>query len=284
MEGFVWLVIMDLKYPYPKHLYDPLRKKIAARYIQHELRKLFPSVTQSGQWDKIDADVEMWFSENATLTPVRGFWNNFYAVCRGMRYKNLLPILTSQNVEWREETVKFSDLHFGAIFEGMKFLHKRLSILEAREVLSKPEHKQDKARLLQILKSRSVDGVPRDKDSVIINEKEKSLEVIDGNRRVFIKAMVDGEEKITAFVGRPVAEPEIFEQWVPIGFLKDLLYLHSQARDADPNLNQNIAHIIAEALKNSTSGQLEWYAVCYVSDNPSNKLLQEMVAKILENF
>jgi hypothetical protein len=270
------------KSPYPHHLSDPLRREIAGRYIQHELRKLFPSLQDDVSWKLIDADVEKWFSENILLTPVRGFWNGFYAIARGFRFKNLLPLLTSKNIHWEEKSMTVESLQFGATFEGLDFLGPNPQALKVKDVLRLPEHKEKKEKLLEALMQKGIIGSPRDEDKVIVHVINGALRVIDGNRRVF-EALFTEKKYIPAFIGTPIAVPEFFEQWVPAGFLQDLLELHAQNVSAQPELTNVIARTVAATIKDSTSGKAEWRAICNMSNEPLDKLLYQATIFLLQS-
>src|ERR1051326_832062 len=195
---------------YPEHLYDPLRRKIAQQYIGHELRKLFPSVRDLSVWQSIDQSVSRWFEGNLLTTPVRIFWNGFHAIARGFRFKNLLPFLTSKNIEWEERTMPLTDLQFGFAFPDQDFLGPYPSVLKVKQQLSLPVHLRARNKLYAECKIERELTAFRDSDPIIVRRMEGKLRAIDGNRRLLL-ALLEGKNDIQAYVGEPAAEPEIFE-------------------------------------------------------------------------
>ena len=73
---------------YPTHIYEPLRREIAVSYIRHELRKYLPCLRDQAAWQKIDADVVTWFEGAPFLYPVRDFWNGFYGMVMGFKFRS----------------------------------------------------------------------------------------------------------------------------------------------------------------------------------------------------
>lgn len=274
------LIKMNKLVKYPVHLYDSLRRKIAVSYIQHELRKLFPSLKSEQAWNVIDADVEKWFSGNILSTPVRIFWNGFHAIARGFRFKNLLPYVTSNNIQWQESLIKLSELDFGFVFRDYDFLGQYVPVAKVKASLDLPEHAEAKAKILSECQQDMAATFFRDNDPIIVRKIGDRLRVADGNRRLFL-AMCEGKEEMPAFIAEPAGEPEIFEQWVPAQFLQDLLSLHSLTNDPAQEKTAATARIISEALRNSTSGRIEWDIMCETSANPLDKLMRDEVAKLL---
>lgn len=39
---------------YPKHIFEPIRRKIAQDYLSHEFRKFFSNVNDKETWEKMD--------------------------------------------------------------------------------------------------------------------------------------------------------------------------------------------------------------------------------------
>ena len=77
---------------------ETIRIKIAVDYIQHEMRKIFPKIRDKNIWQKLDKEAANLIN-NETMAPIRDFWNLVDAICFGLRLKDLVPRLTSQNIK-----------------------------------------------------------------------------------------------------------------------------------------------------------------------------------------
>ena len=93
----------------PKHLSNSLRREIAVRFVQHEMRKLFPHVRNAAQWRVLDNDIEQWF----TNLTVRNFWNGVHGLAMGFRLKSLVPWITSKNVQWKKKNMPVEQIRPG---------------------------------------------------------------------------------------------------------------------------------------------------------------------------
>jgi len=63
---------------------------------------------------------------------------------------------------------------------------------------------------------------------------------------------------------------------------KDLLFLHSRSGKPSKQFTSIVADVIAETLKNSTSGKIEWDEMCLMSTEPLDKLMYNEVVKLLK--
>ena len=45
---------------YPKHIYDPIRRRVAVDYLRRELRKYLGQLPQES-WSTIDREITQWF-------------------------------------------------------------------------------------------------------------------------------------------------------------------------------------------------------------------------------
>ena len=85
---------------YPKHIYEPIRIKIATDYVKGELRKYLPGLRDNNLWEKIDSDIDKWFEK---MGP-RDFWNGFHGIAMGFKLKHhLTHVLTAENIKWKYE-------------------------------------------------------------------------------------------------------------------------------------------------------------------------------------
>jgi hypothetical protein len=221
-------------FKYPKHFYDPIRIEIAVSQMQHDFKKLFPSLNSKDR-ENIEKNIVEWFQgEEYELEPVHDFWNFFCGVTRGLKLKSLASWITAENVSWREEFVKLSDIVITWDFPGLDFMGKapyKVSDVKTQIFSSKNEKVLKKIR--EDSHYRSQRYTPRDHFPVILLHDPKggiidSLSgyyILEGNRRI-VKAIVENKDKINSYVGRLKDEEKWPKNyWVSTGILRDLIFL-----------------------------------------------------------
>lgn len=242
---------------YPKHLYDPIRRKIAEDYLSHEFRKFFSTVNDEETWKKMDAEIAIWFEGHHTFAPVRDFWNALHGISRGFKLKNIVSWLTSENISWSEEEMEVSELSFGVNFEEFEGLRKQPTAMEVKELLqtlNEAEVEKIKERYLEKLAHKNeVDEFP-----VIAVEREGRLIVSDGNRRLFRALLLD-LKTVKAAVGRKLADPIVFNEWVPTPLLMDLVSFSRNGQVRNPVSMEAVAEVIAGLIVNSEAGRVEFF-------------------------
>ncbi len=225
-------LVMILKYP--KHFYDPIRIEIATSQMQHDLRKLLPSLHQK-DWAKIDEDVISWFTgENHELEPVHDFWNFFGGFSRELKLKSLLFWITAENVEWTEEKVKVDDIVITWDFPGLDFLGRApYRAGNVRKELEKSENKGVLKDLIADSEEHSRKFLPRDHFPIVLFHDQKGgvinqlsgFYILEGNRRT-VRALVTAEREILAYVGKFKKDDDLWPQnyWIRTGILRDLIF------------------------------------------------------------
>ena len=93
-------------------------------------------------------------------------------------------------------------------------------------------------------------------DPIFIIKKDE-YRVIDGNRRL-LRAIVNKEEYLLAFVGTPLKTPIFYEHWVPTSLLVDLVFWHEKLAMEDVNRTPEFAGIVANLIKHSSAGRYEF--------------------------
>ena len=73
-----------------------------------------------------------------------------------------------------------------------------------------------------------------------------------------MQAIVDKKKNILAVIGKPVAEPPLFEHWVPTSLLVDLVFWHKRQMEVGNDTTEATAKMIAELIKNSSAGRKEF--------------------------
>jgi hypothetical protein len=244
-----------------KHLQESIRLKIATDYLRHEMRKIFPSIRNKKIWKIIDEEI-INLPNNKTMAPVRDFWNFVDAICFGLKLKNLVPRLTSQNIKWSVKKIDLDDLYLGSKkdFACLKTL--KIDMPNGRQIkdfLFNPKN-------IKILKFAKKDSLinskktfDRDNDLIIVGEKDGKIMVYDGNRRV-IKNILNGNDKISAYIASTVKQPMFYNYWVPTSQMLNLvswagMNLKNDNKKASKCLSQAVGYLI----KFSAIGKAEFH-------------------------
>ncbi|MCX6785105.1 MAG: hypothetical protein NTV81_04230 [Candidatus Komeilibacteria bacterium] len=264
---------------YLPHLSDALRRKIAVQYLQHEFRKLFPSLRETSAWQTIDSEVGKWFSDNPELAPVRDFWNGFHGITCGFKLKNLLPWLTSQNIDWQEQEINIDQLNFGNDFLALKYFKPNPTVVEVKKWYLDPVNEKVFEEAKNILQQYSETSSPRDNFSLLVVEEKGELRVIDGNRRL-LKAIFDQQEKLPAIIGKIIKEPRFFETWMPTSVLLELTWLNQREFGLFGLQTKSIAKTIVALIKGSQAGQYEFFNRC-LGEGLADKKLRQVVQGLL---
>ncbi len=269
--------------PYLPHLSDPLRRDIAANYIQLELRKFFPHLRNEESWHSIDSDISNWYELNPTLAPMRDFWNGFHAISMGFKLKNVLPWLTSLHMEWQERELRIDSLLFGDTFEELERIGRKVTVRAVRDWYFIEEHKDVLEKTRTAFVERGNVATLPDRIPIIVVRKNHKLVVVDGNRRV-LRSLLCNEAKIRAYVAEPIHELDIYEQWVPTSFLLDLTELHRYYSHKARTVTDSIAGCIAEFIRDSSAGRYEWVHRCLKSIHDSDFVLWTTTVNILKQY
>lgn len=267
------------------HLYEPFRREIAVRYAQQELRKLLPQLRDRALWQSIDEQIGKWYEELS----IRNFWNAIHGISMGFRLKSLVPWITSLNVQWVEKDLPVEEFWFGVKFGPIASLGGSESAAEVREKLFLPENQKLLEQTRRKLEQERAKTAPRDNFPIFVVRKshgdsfEKKLRVIDGNRRLF-QAIVNKKDTIRAVVGEPVGEPALYEHWVPTPLLVDLVFWYKRQIRAGRETTEVVARVIAELIRDSSAGRVEFTERAIHRDKKLDVQLLEAVAKILDGW
>lgn len=84
---------------YPKHIYEPIRYKVASSIIDHEFKKIFSKFTQE-EYKEVTKQVYGWETDpkEYTLKSPRDFWNGIEGIMTGFRIKGVVKYITAENV------------------------------------------------------------------------------------------------------------------------------------------------------------------------------------------
>jgi len=267
------------------HLYEPLRQKIAIQYAQQESRKLFPFLRDTVAWKEIDNSIASWRDINDKLS-IRTLYNDVHGISMGFRLKSLVPWVTSANIRWSEREVTFDELWFGGRFGPVKRLNVPERASEVKKAILKPENKKILEETKNIVARESETTAPRDDFPIFVMRKfhygnlEKTLRVIDGNRRL-VQAILNGKETIRAVVGEPIAEPVLYEHWMPTQILVDLVFWHEEQSRIGRDITEETAKVIAELIRDTSAGREEFAKRSVHKEEKSHRILLEEVARLL---
>ena len=82
-------------------------------------------------------------------------------------------------------------------------------------------------------------------------------------------------------VGEPIAEPPLFEHWVPTSLLVDLVFWHKRQMEVGKDTTETTARMIAELIKNSSAGRKEFDERAVHQDDETHIKLMEAVSRML---
>ncbi len=248
------------------------------------MRKILPNIRNKNIWEKIDNEL-LDLTNNKTMAPVRDFWNLVDTLCFGLKLKNLVPRLTSQNIKWTKEKLKLDNIYMGSK-NDFKCLRKLdIDMPNGKEIKSFLFDKKN----YNILKFAKKDSLlnskktfDRDKYLIITGKKNNKIVVYDGNRRM-IKNILDGNDKILTYTARAIKQPMFYNYWVPTSHMANLvvnaiMYIKNNDKKTAKSLCQALGHLI----KFSEVGKNEFYE--RVINNPSlteNKFVLNEVEKII---
>jgi hypothetical protein len=232
---------------YPKHLSEKIREEVAVSYLKHELRKIFPSIKTE--------EVDNLMSSKELCNP-RDFWNGLHGISMGFKLKNILYLVTAENISWTKEKINCRDLNFGVEMSCTKVIREgKVSGKEFADFYKKnPEEKAK--QLAETIRIRGNDMV-REEEPIMAIEKEKALSVHDGNGRL-ARFLLEDKETIEVYLGKMTGKtPTNF--WLPTSLLMDNLFFVYQAIE---NKNEELFVQQIAAIKNmlsfSESGRVEF--------------------------
>ena len=264
---------------FPPHFDEPLRRKIAVQFAQKEMRKLLPQLRDNSIWQSMDRQIDEWPKKLGMIA----FWNGIHGISMGFSSKSLVPLITSLNIKWAEKDLSVEELWFGGKFFTVSHLENAESAAAVKKQLFQPGNKELLEKTIKAMKEKAADTAPRDDYPIFAVRKEEKLRVIDGNRRL-LQAIANGENTIKAYVGEPIAKPPIYEHWVPTQILVELVFWHKQQTLAGRDTTDAAAKVIAELIRDTSAGQLEFTEHGIHRDDKIHMKLFNAVKKILSKY
>lgn len=251
----------DIKSVYLPHIIEPERIEVARQLLLKEYYKLFPFMNAK-QFEELGNSMVGWLDgRNQEMAPIHDFWNYLDGNLIGLKLKNIIPYLTSENIKWRHE---FIDSKALTLYWPVGTLDKLNQPGPYDYEFVKRQILTDEKSLLenkQISDAKSSDTVlSRDSFPIVVaREISGELQLMDGNRRV-MRAWIYDKLQISAWVGTLVAEPALHNYWLSTGQLRRLLAQYQ----ADHN--QQHRRALREHLKslfaNSEIAKINYRARC----------------------
>ena len=232
---------------YPKHLSEKIREEVALSYLKHELRKIFPSIDKK--------EIENLMKSRELCNP-RDFWNALHGISMGFKLKNILYLVTAENVIWSQEKMNIEELTFGVELSCTRII--REGKLPAKDFINYYDRNSDKKseQLRETIKIRGNDS-ERENDPIIVIKNKDVNSVYDGNGRLARK-LLEGGKMINVFMGKMVGDT-LTNYWLPTSLLMDnLYYVYEAIRNNDEGLLNSQMIVINNMLKNSESGRIEF--------------------------
>lgn len=269
---------MNTPQPYPAHLLEPIRVEIAKTLMVHEFKKLFISLG-SEHLKLIADDVNQWWtdSEKYNLASVRDFWNGIDGIMMGFKLKNIVPLLTAENIQWDKQELKTEVIHFASNLLGETVKNLDMKGWSAGEVKKYLEQDPD---ILKAVKEKTEisfsQGKERHNDPIIVVKKHNdSLLVHDGNGRL-LRAIIHETPTFSAFVGtydKNKPETEL-NHWIPTGLL-----MHIVNRGCGPEREASIS-LLVQLLNSSQSARYEFDDRVIEKNDCHKKIQSEVKARL----
>lgn len=267
-----------MQQPYPSHIMDPQRVRIAVSYLKHEQRKLLPHIRDPRIWQEIDEDISAMPSRLMAHSLIRDFWNYVHGVAAGYKLKcNLVPSITSANINWFEREISLEEIRFlgmdGFPGEGIE-----QTAAQARDWIHGDGRQNLLTKALHYSREERTDTASRDHFPLILRERDGLFDALDGSGRI-VKAILCRQERLMAFAGRVIGSPLYQDHWVPTSTLTDIVMANRNAASAAASASYAVA--IADMIRDSVVARREFAHRAVVRADKNDKLLLEFVARLM---
>ncbi len=218
---------------YPAHLYELVRFEIIWQLVLKEQYKLLAFLDEDGLLALGDTMIEWLAGQKFELAPFDNWWNLADSFMMGLKFKNIVPYITSENIEWQLRSIDSRDISLYwpvgtlrdiASQEHYDYSFVRDHVLNDPKVLSENRKISDEKSKDTLL---SRDHFP----IIVLRQVDGHLLLLDGNRRV-MRSWLYGNEHIEAWVGQVKRAPTLYNHWVNTADLRRLL---EQLNGASPN-------------------------------------------------
>jgi hypothetical protein len=250
---------------YPKHLSEKIREEVALSYLKHELKKIFPS---------IENKEIMGLMNSKELCNPRDFWNGLHGISMGFKLKNILYLVTAENIVWLKKQVKCQDIYFGVELDSTRKIKPgKIKGQEFADYYCKNDEIRNK-ELKNVLKIRG-ENIERESDPIVVIENDKLMSVYDGNGRL-ARHILEKKKQIWTFVGKMKGKVPV-NYWLPTSVLMDILFYVYLAIDSkNEELFKKQIYVLKNILSYSESGKYEFRKRALTTKEPyRSKILRE---------
>jgi len=256
-----------MKTEYPKHLSEKIREEVAINYLEHELRKIFPS---------IDKKEIFGLMNSKELCNPRDFWNGLHGISMGFKLKNILYLATAENIVWSKKQLKCWEISFGVELESTRKI--RAGKITGQEFADfycqNNEIREDE--LKKVIKIRG-NSLERENDPIVVLENKEMISVHDGNGRL-ARYILENKKEIWAFVGKMKGKVPT-NYWLPTSFLTEFLfYVYKSIDNNNEVLYLKHIDVLKDMLSCSESGKYEFRERALTKKEPyRSKILGEIL-------
>lgn len=250
----------EIRDHYPAHIFEPVRIEIAREIALKEYYKLFPML-EAFNFEQVSSSMLYWLhGAGYELAPVCDFWNFIDGMMISLKLKDIVPQITSQNINWQLEVLNPHELQIGVPVGNLAehgqppysydFINQKVLQNLQQLVINR-----------RISDEKSSDTVvPRDHYPIVVRREENgNLKLLDGNRRI-MRSLLYGKTTINAWVGTVTAVPHLRNQWVNTGYLRRLLSEYAQ--NPTPEVREAVRAQLAILFASSSIARYNYQQRC----------------------
>ena len=207
---------------YPKHLYDPLRRKLAVELAGKEVAKILDASNDQELKKMRQAVDDLYDGRQGVYAPVHDFWSLVEMVLH-VKKKELPELLTARNITWTKEELPLDQLHI----TWMPFLEQNPDVFGPKpwQIADLQRIFFQKPELFQRAKDEQKEVVgeqqhhfDQSEEPIALVYRNDHVELIDGNGRLY-RALLAGQENISCYKGKMKGAMPV-DYWVSAGTLK----------------------------------------------------------------
>jgi hypothetical protein len=250
----------DARSHFPQHIFEPQRIEIARELVLKEYYKLFPML-EAANFEQVSTSILYWLhGAGYELAPVADFWNYIDGTMITLKLKDVIPQITSANINWQLETLDPHQLRLSTPVGNLAEHGRPPYDYEFinQQILQNAQQMVINRRISDEKSSDTV--VQRDHYPVLIRrEIDGTLMLLDGNRRT-LRSLLYGRTAIDAWVGTVTAQPTLRDHWVNTGFLRRLL--SEYADTSTPEVRESIKSQLKIILNSSSIARYNFQSRC----------------------
>lgn len=247
-----------LRSVYPAHIYDQLRRDIAAEIIGKELAKL-TGIDGNGELQRIrDFTQDTFEGINVVSSPVHDFWSTFELLPL-VKTKRLSQFVTAKNVAWHQEPRDIDQLTLG----WMPFIEARPDVFGTGPwpipVLKAAF--EEYPLVLEEAKESNAENVGKYRfehsdEPITIVQASADEYLLDGNGRLY-RALMAGKASVNCSMG--VMEGEYpTDYWISSGLLNNLAYEIMNNLESRPEVSEAATTLLRYQLASNEIARINY--------------------------